>query len=155
MSSQIRTRRAWRVNSNRTTTRWSWSSSRRTWDWHHDHRTTSGVAERELVIPSLPHSIRMLLETALANEGRKARVALEIESVPAILDLVQQGEAHAVLSLNAIQSSGQADAFFVQPIHKPKMTTTLWIATSSQRHRGPLIDQSTELVKELLLKLWS
>jgi LysR family nitrogen assimilation transcriptional regulator len=117
--------------------------------------TLAEVAERELVIPSLPHSIRMLLETALANEGRKARVALEIESVPAILDLVQQGEAHAVLSLNAIQSSGQADAFFVQPIHKPKMTTTLWIATSSQRHRGPLIDQSTELVKELLLKLWS
>jgi LysR family nitrogen assimilation transcriptional regulator len=117
--------------------------------------TLAEVAERELVIPSLPHSIRMLLETALANEGRKARVALEIESVPAILDLVQQGQAHAVLSLNAIQSSGQADAFFVQPIHKPKMTTTLWIATSSQRHRGPLIDQSTELVKELLLKLWS
>jgi len=113
------------------------------------------VAEHELVIPSLPHSIRMLLETALANEGRKARVAMEVESVPAILDLVQQGEAHAVLALNAIQSSGNADAFFVRPIRKPKMTTTLWIATSSQRHRGPLIDQSTELVKELLLKLWA
>lgn len=117
--------------------------------------TLAEVAERELVIPSLPHSIRMLLETALANEGRKARVVMEVESVPAILDLVQQGEAHAVLALNAVQASGNADAFFVRPIHKPKMTTTLWIATSSQRHRGPLIDQSTELVKELLLKLWA
>ncbi len=117
--------------------------------------TLAEVAEHELVIPSLPHSIRMLLETALANEGRKARVALEVESVPAILDLVQQGVAHAVLALNAIQSSGNADAFFVRPIRKPKMTTTLWIATSSQRHRGPLIDQSTELVRELLLKLWA
>jgi LysR family transcriptional regulator, nitrogen assimilation regulatory protein len=117
--------------------------------------TLAEVAEHELVIPSLPHSIRMLLETALANEGRKARVAMEVESVPAILDLVQQGEAHAVLALNAIQSSGNADAFFVRPIRKPRMTTTLWIATSSQRHRGPLIDQSTELVKELLLKLWA
>ncbi len=117
--------------------------------------TLAEVAERELVIPSLPHSIRMLLETALANEGRKARVVMEVESVPAILDLVQQGEAHAVLALNAVQASGNADAFFVRPIHKPKMTTTLWIATSSQRHRGPLIDQSTELVRELLLKLWA
>ena len=117
--------------------------------------TLAEVAEHELVIPSLPHSIRMLLETALANEGRKARVAMEVESVPAILDLVQQGEAHAVLALNAIQASGNADAFFVRPIRKPKMTTTLWIATSSQRHRGPLIDQSTALVKELLLKLWA
>jgi LysR family nitrogen assimilation transcriptional regulator len=116
--------------------------------------TLAEVAEHELVIPSLPHSIRMLLETALANEGRKARVSLEVESVPAILDLVQQGEAHAVLALNAIQSSGNASAFFVRPIRKPKMTTTLWIATSSQRHRGPLIDQSMALVKDLLLELW-
>jgi LysR family nitrogen assimilation transcriptional regulator len=112
------------------------------------------VAEHELVIPSLPHSIRMLLETALANEGRKARVSLEVESIPAILDLVHQGHAHAVLALNAIQSSGNESWFQVRPIRKPKMTTTLWIATSAQRHRGPLIDQSTELVRELLLKLW-
>lgn len=117
--------------------------------------TLAEVAEHELVIPSLPHSIRMLLETALANEGRKARVSLEVESVPAILDLVQQGHAHAVLALNAIQSSGNESQFQVRPIRKPRMTTTLWIATSAQRHRGPLIDQSTELVKELLLKLWA
>ena len=117
--------------------------------------TLAEVAEHELVIPSLPHSIRMLLETALANEGRKARVSLEVESIPAILDLVQQGQAHAVLALNAIRGSGHEDSFQLRPIRKPKMTTTLWIATSSQRHRGPLIDQSTELVRELLLKLWA
>jgi LysR family nitrogen assimilation transcriptional regulator len=117
--------------------------------------TLAAVAEHDLVIPSVPHSIRMLLETALATEGRKASVSLEVESIPAILDLVQQGHAHAVLSLNAVQSSGQAQAFSVRPIHRPKMTTTLWIATSAQRHRGPLIDQSTALVKELLLKLWA
>jgi len=116
--------------------------------------TLAAVAEHELVIPSVPHSIRMLLETALASVGRKPRVSLEVESIPAILDLVQQGLAHAVLSLNAVQSSGQAQAFTVRPIRRPKMTTTLWIATSAQRHRGPLIDQSTALVKELLLKLW-
>lgn len=117
--------------------------------------TLAGVAERELVIPSLPHSIRMLLETALANEGRKARVSLEVESVPAILDLVRQGHAHAVLALNAVRASGQESRFTARPIRRPKMSTTLWIATSAQRHRGPLIDQSIELVKELLLELWT
>ena len=113
------------------------------------------VAERELVIPSRPHSIRMLLEAALAAEGRRAKVALEIESVPAILDLVQHDGFYAVLALNAINSSGQAQSFYVRPIGKPKLTTTLWIATSAQRPRGPLIDQSIALVRELLLKLWA
>ncbi len=47
------------------------------------------VAQAELVIPARPHSIRMLLDSALADAGLKARVALEIESVPTILDLVR------------------------------------------------------------------
>ena len=112
------------------------------------------VAKHELVIPSRPHSIRMLLESALAAEGRKAKVGLEIESVPAILDLVQHDGLHAVLALNAIKGSGNETAFRARPIGRPKLCTTLWIATSAQRPRGPLIDRTTELVRELLIALW-
>ena len=113
------------------------------------------LAERPLVIPSRPHSLRMVVETALANEGRRAKVALEVESIPAILELVRQGGVHAVLAHNAIRSSGDEQAFQRRPIGKPPLATTLWIATSAQRPRGPLIEQGTALVRELLLKLWA
>ena len=114
----------------------------------------SEVAEHDLVIPSRPHAIRMLLESELANLGCKARVALEIESVPAMLDLVQHDAFHAVLSLNAIESSANADALQVRPITRPKLTARLWIATSARRPRGPLIDEATRLVKELVVDQW-
>lgn len=113
------------------------------------------VAERELVIPSRPHSMRMLLEAALAGEGRRAKVALEIESIPAILDLVKQGVAHAVLAENAIRTSGHADALQWRPIGPPPLVATLWMATSAQRPQGPLIEQGTELVQVLLRRLWA
>ena len=113
------------------------------------------VAERELVIPSRPHSMRMLLETALAGDGCRARVALEIESIPAILDLVLQGGCHAVLAENAIRTSGQPEAFQLRPIGPPPLVATLWMATSALRPRGPLIDQGTGLVKALLQRLWA
>lgn len=109
------------------------------------------VAEHELVIPSQPHSVRMLLEAALAAEGRKPRVGLEIESVPAILELVQHDGLHAVLALNAIETSGSASAFRARPIGPPRLKTTLWIATSAQRPRGPLLDATGALLRELLL----
>ena len=112
------------------------------------------VAEHELVIPSRPHSVRMLLESALAAEGCKARVGLEIESVPAILDLVQHDGLHAVLALNAIESSGNEPAFRARPIGQPRLCTTLWIATSAQRPRGPLLERTSELVRELLIEGW-
>lgn len=112
------------------------------------------LADCELVMPSRPHSVRMLLEAALAAEGRRARVTLEIESVPAILDLVRQGGCHAVLAENAIRSSGMPQAFQLRPIGPPPLVATLWMATSAQRPRGPLIDRGTALVTGLLRELW-
>lgn len=113
------------------------------------------LARFELVMPSRPHSIRMVLETALVAEGHKPRVGIEIESVPAILDLVQHHALHGVLTLNGVRSHGHGDAFHVRPIGPPPLTTTQWIATSAQRPRGPLLEQSIELVRELLVELWS
>jgi LysR family transcriptional regulator, nitrogen assimilation regulatory protein len=113
------------------------------------------VALAELVIPARPHSIRTLLDSALADAGLKARVALEIESVPTILDLVQHDGFKAVLTLNAIRRSGSEAAFHVRPIGKPRLKTTLRLATSAQRPRGPLMEQSMALVKELVALHWS
>jgi len=116
--------------------------------------TLAEVATRELVIPSRPHALRMRLEAALAEVGLRPRVSLEIESVPAILDLVQRHPLHAVLALNAIGGSGRQASFRAQPIvagpGKPPLTTTLWIATSAMRPRGPLLDQAVPLLAELL-----
>jgi len=111
--------------------------------------TLRELAGHALVIPSRPHSMRMLLEAALAGEGCRARVALEIESVPAILDLVQQGGCHALLAENAIRASGKPEAFQLRPI-EPPLVATLWMATSAQRPRGPLIERATAIVQALL-----
>jgi LysR family nitrogen assimilation transcriptional regulator len=67
----------------------------------------------------------------------------------------QQGGVHAVLALNAIRGSPFEARLQVRPIGTPPLATTLWIATSAQRPRGPLIEQSTALVKDLLVRLWT
>lgn len=112
------------------------------------------LAGRELVIPSRPNAIRMQLETALAAQGLKPRVALEIESVPAMLDLVESTPLHAVLSRHALV--GREAAFTLRPISvgRKRLVTTLWLATSAQRPRGPLLDAGAALVREKLVALW-
>jgi LysR family transcriptional regulator, nitrogen assimilation regulatory protein len=117
--------------------------------------TLAQVAATELVIPPRPHSIRMLVDSALADAGLKARVALEIESVPTILDLVQDDGFHAVLTLNAIRRSGNEARFQVRPIGKPRLSATLRLATSAQRPGGPLMEQAIELVRELVARHWA
>ena len=116
--------------------------------------TLAELAQHPLVIPSRPHALRMRLETLLAEAGLKPQVALEIDSVPAMLDLVQRHPLHALLSLNAISGPGQAQAFVARPVSLGKglgkLDTTLYLATSSQRPRGPLLDQAMVLVAQLL-----
>ncbi len=112
------------------------------------------LAKCELVIPSRPHSIRMLLEAALAGVGARARVALEIESVAAMLELAAQGPMHAVLSLNALRGSEHEARLQARPIGdargRPGLSSKLWLATSAQRARGPLLEQNLVLLSELL-----
>jgi LysR family nitrogen assimilation transcriptional regulator len=108
------------------------------------------VARHPLVVPSRPHAIRMLLEAAMAKELLKPIVALEIESIPAILDFVLAEDMHAVLSLNAIRSSGLEESFHVRPLVQPKLAGSLWIATSAQRPSGPLLKQAVQLLHQLV-----
>ncbi len=116
------------------------------------------LATRELAIPSRPHAIRMRLETVMAEAGFKPRVGLEIESVPAILDLVQRHPLHAVLSLNAIRASGREHELRARPVRLParrggagsELAATLWLATSAQRPRGPLLEQALPMLAALL-----
>lgn len=114
--------------------------------------TLAALADYPLVIPSRPHSVRMRVETAVAGVGGKVQVALEIESVPTILTLVREGYGYAVLPLNAIRSSADEQHFLARPIVKPRLSSSLWLATSAQRPRGPLLQRSIELTRELVLR---
>ena len=95
--------------------------------------TLREVAGMPLVIPSRPNAIRMLVETEMANLGCHPQVALEIDGVAAILDLVEDGAGSAVLSRNAVATSARPKAFVLRPIASPALKSKLVLAMSSQR----------------------
>jgi LysR family nitrogen assimilation transcriptional regulator len=91
------------------------------------------LAKIPLVIPSRPNAIRMLVENELANLGCRPEVALEVDGVAAILDLVADGAGSAILSRNAVDTSSRPQAFMVRPIGSPPLRSKLALAMSSQR----------------------
>ena len=91
------------------------------------------VARLPLVIPSRPNAIRMHVESEMAAIGCRPSIALEIDGVAAILDLVADGAGSAILSRNAVASSIKPSAFTVRAITDPPLRTRLSLATSSQR----------------------
>jgi len=91
------------------------------------------VAALPLVIPSRPNALRMHVETEMANIGCRPIVALEIDGVSAILDLVTDGAGAALLSRNAVASSIRPSAYQTRPVCDPVLRTRLYLATSSLR----------------------
>ena len=89
------------------------------------------VAALPLIIPTRPNAIRMQVEAELATLGCYPHIALEIDGVSAILDLVLDGAGCAVLSRNAVATSGNPSAFVVRPI--AQLHSKLSVAVSSQR----------------------
>ena len=115
--------------------------------------TLRELAELPLIIPSRPNAIRSQVESELVNLGCRPRIALEVDGVPAILDLVEGGIGSAVLSRNAVANSVRPSAFTVRAIHEPVLRSRISAATSSLRP-STLTQQTTlNLIRETLARV--
>ncbi len=91
------------------------------------------VATLPLVIPTRPNAIRMHVESEMAAIGCRPQIALEIDGVSAILDLVADGAGYAILSRNAVMRSVRPSAFAVRQLSEPALHIQLTTAISSLR----------------------
>lgn len=91
------------------------------------------LGEVGLVIPSRPNAIRMHLESELLKLGVPLSIALEIDGVSAILDLVADGAGSAVLSRHAVLSSVRPAAYTMRRIDSPGLRIAIGLATSALR----------------------
>lgn len=90
------------------------------------------LATQPLIIPTRPNAIRMQVEAEMAQAGLKPHIGLEIDGIPAILDLVLDGAGVAVLPQYAVMHSLRPSAYRLRAL-QPAMSTRLSIATSAQR----------------------
>lgn len=117
-------------------------------------RTGAPVALRDLprfgvIVPSQPHAVRMFVETQLAIAGGRLNVALEVDGVPSILELVVAGHGHAVLTMNAVRRSPMRDALLARPIVRPNLAIALMLVSPAQRPLTPIAREVHDLLETL------
>jgi LysR family nitrogen assimilation transcriptional regulator len=111
------------------------------------------ASQLPLVIPSRPNALRMLVESQMANIGVRPQVALEIDGVAAILDLVADGAGAALLSRNAVASSIRPSAFQMRAVTSPPLRTRLSLAVSAQRPSTLTQKACLDLLRNTALKI--
>jgi LysR family nitrogen assimilation transcriptional regulator len=107
------------------------------------------VANMPLIIPNRPHALRMLVDAQLATVARTPTVALQIDSVAAILELVSEGAGVAILPLNAIRMTSRPQALTARRIVNPQVISQLVIAVSSKRPITLTQQEALKMIKGL------
>jgi LysR family nitrogen assimilation transcriptional regulator len=111
------------------------------------------VSKLPLVIPSRPNAIRMHVESEMAGLGCRPQIALEIDGVTAILELVADRAGAAILSRYAVTKSINPSAFSMRPISEPQLSIQLCSVVSALRP-STLTQQATlHLIRETAQKL--
>jgi LysR family nitrogen assimilation transcriptional regulator len=111
------------------------------------------VSTLPLVIPSRPNAIRMHVESEMANIGCRLNIALEIDGVSAILDLVADGAGCAVLSRNAVANSVRPSDFSVRAVAEPVLRTKVSLASSSLRPTTLTQQATLALIRQTVLQM--
>ena len=106
-----------------------------------------------LIIPGRQHAIRTLVEMVAAERSVQLNIALEIDAVPPILDLVAEGYGHAVLPLNAILSDARQRRFRCTRITDPVLLGRMAIATSNQHPMSRLGMRAAEMLESEVMTL--
>ena len=108
------------------------------------------LAKLPLILPSLPHSTRALVETEAAKIGIRLNVVLEIEGASLILALVQRGHGFSILPDFSLKRSKLSGTLQINEIIKPRLTRTLKMAISLQRPVTRLTRETVKLIEQHL-----
>jgi LysR family nitrogen assimilation transcriptional regulator len=102
-----------------------------------------------LIIPSRPHAIRMHVETALAGIGIQPRIAMEVDGVAAILDLVADDIGSAVLPRNAVLTAAHPERYTTNRIIDPGLYSQLSVAINAHRPTTSTQQATLELLERV------
>ena len=105
------------------------------------------LIEWPLIIPSRPNTMRLQIETELARLGLKPEIALEVDNVLNILELVAKGYGSAVLSPRAASMAPPHFHLGIRPIIDPPLEISLSLSTSLRAPDTQLRQRAARIVE--------
>lgn len=91
------------------------------------------LASLPLVLPGLPDGVRMMFAELARKQGIALNIALEVNSLTAMKEIVASGLGYTVLTQQAVLAEIKLQRLQTCLIVEPKLSRTLFLATSAQR----------------------
>ncbi len=109
--------------------------------------TLKDLEGEELALPGLPHGLRILVDEACARAQVALTIAMELETLPTIRDLVATGTIRTILPVTAVQHEIDTGDLVVQKIVGPVISRELILAHAPQRAHAPATRAVVRLIR--------
>lgn len=103
-----------------------------------------------LIMPSLPHSNRRLVEQAAMQHGIRLNCVLEVDSVPIIKEMVKRGFGSAILTFAAVSDECSRGELSARPITGPPLISRISIAIPTEARTSWVASEFLPLLRETI-----
>jgi len=107
----------------------------------------------ELALPSQPHGLRVLVDEACTRAQTSLTVAMELDTLPTICDLVAAGTIRTILPLTAVRADLAAGRVVAQKITDPVISRELILAHAPHRAAAPVTKAVVRLIRSHINRL--
>ncbi|WP_394689506.1 LysR substrate-binding domain-containing protein [Hoeflea sp.] len=111
------------------------------------------VAELPLILPSVHHGLRELLEGLAGEKQVELNTIIDVDSYSNIKELVKEAMGYSVLPYNAISREVQDGRLKHWPIRKPELQRDVYLAHAADRPMPNAVTVIESLCREILLEL--
>lgn len=113
------------------------------------------LADMPLIMPSLPHNNRRIVEQAAIQHGVRLRVKLEVDSVSLAKAMVKNGLGCTILAYAAVHDEVMRGELKARVIERPALISTLAVAILRERRTQRLPNELRRIVVAEVHKLVS
>ncbi|MDP9157740.1 MAG: LysR substrate-binding domain-containing protein [Pseudomonadota bacterium] len=100
------------------------------------------------ILPAKPHGLRMVAETAATTRSLALNIAMEVDAMMAIFDLVEAGEGYSIAPYAAIRRRLERGTLRARPIKEPALSGTLSIAFSPRKEATAAMKALYRIVRQ-------
>lgn len=111
----------------------------------------SRVMQADLTLPTRPHMLRILIDDTARQLGLEPQIGFEIDSVPAIKEIVRADLACTILPYGAVQAEVKSGEFHALPVREPVLERTLYLAYSPNVPQTKGFTAVTDLLRSVVI----
>lgn len=107
------------------------------------------LARYPIIVPQMPNAIRRLIEAACKRTRTTLKIAVEVDTVQAILELIRRDQGYGILPRGTVVGDASRGELVMARIQSPTIRINLLLAISRNRPLTRLARESQRLILAL------